>query len=298
MKKAVFTILAIVLMSTPAVALDFGYSISSSEYSQSTSNVTTNASSYHGIGVVGSGSAEGSNWAGGQASTIYNGITITPPSGTVSVKGGSTENFGEALGGFEFSIQTGNKNFLFFIPPVAGAIAGSEGSVEQWSNNASTIVAAHGAASSGASQSSSAGFNGSGASLLIGKNKGPVTGSFTGDSLVEGYTYSYSYKGRTGDTIFVGTASGAGNSAETIITGTGSGYASGSGQTSGGSAINSVVGNNHAPLYGSTSGMYAGQFSYNGNGSGSVSGYSISFNTSLPNGGVFGTSTGISVNGK
>jgi hypothetical protein len=168
---------------------------------------------------------------------------------------------------------------------MTGALAGTKGDVSQQSNNWSNITGTNGVAGSQASQNSAAGFAGADAALLIGKNKGPDTGAFTGDSWVSGETYSYSYKGPG----YIGTVSGAGNSAETIITGNfGTQYAGGSGQTSGGSSID---GNK-----GSTSGAYAGQFSYSGNGSGNVAGYSQSSFNSLPNGGVYGTSSGVSVN--
>ena len=123
---------------------------------------------------------------------------------------------------------------------------------------------------------------------MIGKNK-LDSGAFTGNSVVTGETYSTSYKINGPETRFMGTASGASNSADTTLTGGfGCGYAGGQGQISGQSAI-AVPG-------ASTSGIYAGQFSYQGNGSGNVSGFSESYKTTLTYGQVVGTRTGISVN--
>jgi hypothetical protein len=293
MKKILVVGLMLVLaMAIPAMAWDIGYSISNSDFGVNTPNVQTNTDSFHAIGVLGSGSVGGENWAGGQAVTTHD-IMFTPPVGFVA-NGNATQNFGEAIGGFNYSIQTGNKNFLWIVPPMAGAIAGTKGDVSQGSVDGSGIAAPLpkiGSAGSIASQNSAAGFIGADADLLIGKNKGPATGAFSGDSVVNGYTYSYSYRGMEGNTGYIGTVSGAGNSANTIISGSvGSDYAGGSGQTSGGSSITSQVG------HGSTSGVYAGQFSYQGNGFGNVAGYSQSYGTTLPHGAVFGTSSGVSVN--
>jgi len=277
-KMFIVTIMILMLGVVPAFAGGLGYSWSHSEFDKSTSGVTTNTDSFHAVGVLGSGSAIGSNYAGGQAVTTH----IYPFSdflGDVQF-GKATQNFGETIGGFEFSIETGNKGWL----PIAGAIAGTKGDVSQWSDNWSNITGLNGVAGSQASQGSAAGFVGADAALLIGKNKSD-TGAFTGDSVVGGETYSYSYKGPG----YIGTVSGAGNSAETIITGNfGSGYAGGNGQTSGGSSINSDKG--------STFGAYAGQFSYSGNGWGNAAGYSQSYHTQLTHGSIFGTSSGVSVN--
>jgi len=289
-KMFIVTIMILMLMAVPAFALDLGYSISSSDFDKSTGNstsgVATSTDSFHAVGVLGSGTISGNNFAGGQAVTTH-----TPPfiPGGWIENGNGTQNFGEAIGGFDFSIKTGNKNFLWVIPPVAGAIAGTKGDVSQWSDNWSNISGFNGVAGSQASQGSAAGFIGADAALLIGKNKGPVTGLFTGDSVVNGYSFSISYKGQIGDTKYIGAESGAGNSAETIITGgIGSGYAGGNGQTSGQSSIDGT--------HGFTSGVYSGQFSYSGNGSGNVFGYTQSYNTQLPHGAIFGTSSGVSIN--
>lgn len=291
MKKLLVLVLmlAMVLMAVPAFAWDLGYSISGSHYDADTSGVSTHTDSFHAVGILGSGSATGENWAGGQALTTH----IYPFGGPLGDTqfGGATQNFGEAIGGFSFEIKTGNKNFLWIIPPMAGALAGTKGDVSQESTNWSHISGFNGTANSNASQDSAAGFVGGDAGLLIGKNKSD-TGAFSGDSVVNGYTYSYSYKGIDGNTRFIGTMSGAGNSANTLITGGfGSGYAGGNGQTSGGSFVESTT-----PGVGSSSGMYAGHFSYSGNGWGNVAGYSQSYGTTLPHGAIFGTSSGVSVN--
>jgi len=257
----------------PAMALDFGYSYSPSSYSDSTGNVTTNVNSFHATGVIW-GSATGYNYAGGQALTVLDGITITTPAGTGLINGGSTQNIGQAVGGFEFVVSG-----------IAGALAGTKGDVSQWSTNGSNIstVSITGSAGSIADQSSAAGFAGVDATLSGG------IGSFTGDSQVVGNTYSYSYKGTDGDMRFVGTASGVGNSASTVTTGNyGSGYAGGNGATNGQSNISGGLG--------FTSGVYAGQFSYSGNGAGNVAGGSMSSIQTLQNGAVYGTSTNVSVN--
>jgi len=294
-KMFLLALMLVLIMITPSLALDVGYSLSESNFGATTGNVTSNTDSFHAVGVLGSGSASGGNYAGGQAVTTHIIPTVTLP-GVGSINQSATQNFGSAIGGFDYSIQTGNKNFLFFIPPMAGAIAGTKGDVSQWSSDGTSIFGTSptgfGTAGSFASQGSGAGFVGADADLLIGKNKGPITGLFTGESEVGGYTYSNSWKGIDGNTKYVGTESGAGNYANTIITGgIGCGYAYGSGQTSGQSQLVNTV-----PGYGSTSGMYSGQFSYQGNGFGNVAGYSQSYGTAIPNGAVFGTRTAISVN--
>jgi len=302
-------VLAVVLMATPAMAWNLGYSFSSSDYSQTSSGwvgpgtsggVTTNTDSFHAVGVLGSGTVFGSNYSGGYAVTT-NINPISAPPGQDPNPGGhewnATQNSGGAVGGFSYSIQTGSKNFLWIIPPVAGGIGGTKGDVSQWSADGSNVIGLSGGLTgSYASQNSAAGFCGADADLLIGKDKSPVTGLFTGNSLVNGGTYSYSYRGNDGlGTKFIGTESGAGNSANTIITGgIGSGYAGGNGQTFGGSSINPT--GLPPSVHASTSGMYAGQFSYSGNGNGNVAGYSQSYGTAIPYGYVFGTYSGVSVN--
>ena len=289
MNKILLFALFIVMMVAPAsFALDLGYSGGSSHYGDNTPGVTTQTDSFHLVGIIGSGSATGSNYAGGQALTT----TINPvsaPTGEIANDWNATQNSGEAIGGFNYSIQTGNKNFLGFIPPMAGAIAGTKGDVSQESTDGSYIPGVNGAAGSLAVQESEAGFIGADADLLFGKNKGPVLGSFTGDSVVVGETYSYSYNGQNGATDYIGTVSGAWNLAGTTITGgVGSDYAGGDGRIVGGSYITTPNA--------STNGQYGGQFSFTGNGAGSVVGYSESFRTLLTNGAVVGTRTGISVN--
>jgi len=296
-----FSLIAVVAMlfvAGPALAWDIdsiGLSGGSSEWNQSTGNVTTGTNSFHGVGVLGSGSVDGANHAGGQAVTTHDNVFV----GSVgTLHGGATQNFGQAIGDFSYSIETGDKKFrvwFFEINPMAGAIAGTKGDVSQWSADGSQIDAGPspsgvtGLAGSCAIQNSAAGFVGIDGAFILGKNLGPVTGSFIGNSVVIGETYSYSYKGIDSGVKYIGTMSGAANSANTDLTGNyGSGYAYGSGATQGYSAISTVNG--------STSGMYTGKFSYSGNGYGNVSGYSVSTYQNLTNGGIVGTQTGVSVN--
>jgi hypothetical protein len=264
-------------------AWNIGYSYSYSNWDQNTGNVVNNVDSFHGVGVF-IGSAEGSNYAGGQAITTHDNEFI----GDVGVlTGGATQNSGQALGGFSYDLETG---FL------AGAIAGTKGDVSQQSTDGSIIRGsafdATGFAGSCATQNSAAGFAGADVALVGFGND--TSGSFDGNSVIDGSTYSYSYKGinidgNTGyETGYVGTVSGAYNSADTTITGNyGCGYAGGNGATAGQSSINSVNGSTH--------GAYAGHFSYTGNGSGSVDGSSVSTYTQLPYGGIVGTHTSINV---
>ena len=275
-----------VVFAMPAMAWspDIGYTYGDSNYSDSTSNVNTATDSFHGAGVLFFGHAEGSNYAGGQALTTLDSITLTGlPAGTnlLTIKGGSTLNFGEAMGGFTFDIGG-----------LAGAVAGTKGDVDQWSSNDSSVIGFR-SAGSDATQNSAAGFTGANAALFCGD------ADFKANSLVEGDTFSYTYVGAHKDaginTMWAGTASGASNSANTTTTGKyGSGYAGGDGSISG----HSAYGVNPRPWEknGSTSGMYAGQFSYSGNGSGNVAGSSMSYQTTLPNGAIYGTHTSISVN--
>lgn len=288
--------LAIVsMLSAPAMAVNLGYTYNYSDFNNHSSGVSSDVDSFMAGGVLGSGYANGSSLAGGWAITTHLNVAPTFPLGFIFY-GNATQNDGAAIGGFDYKIATGNKNFLWIIPPIAGAIAGTEGEVCQRSSDGSIIFSfsgtGFGVAGSQASQHSSAGFIGADADLLIGKNQGPLTGSFLGTSLVLGETYSYSYKGQIDGTKFIGTLSGAGNSSNTtILGGNGFGWAGGSGQTSGGSAIV-----NFNPGLGSTSGHYSGQFSYNGNGYGNAAGYSQSYVTALPGGAIFGTHSGVSVN--
>jgi hypothetical protein len=293
MKRYLLALILVLAMAMPAMAWNLGYTYNYSDFDMNTSNVKTDTDSFMAGGVLGSGQALGSSYAGGQAFTAHLPAYTIP-----GANGGATQNFGEALGGFSYDIKTGNKNFLWVIPPVAGAIGGTKGDVSQWSKDHSFMFvlgtpSGFGMAGSCAFQESGAGFIGADADLLIGKNKGAI-GSFTGDSVVWGNTYSYSYKGMIGDplglnTKYIGTLSGAENGADTLITGgIGTGYAFGRGQTSGFSTIQNPLG--------STAGFYSGQFSYCGNGSGNVSGYSESYRTLLPAGQIVGTSSGVRVN--
>lgn len=290
MKKFIIALaLVLSLFSMPVFAANIGYTTSASDFDKNTSNVISDVNSFLSGGVLGSGYVNGGQFAGGQATTTHIGTFWTP-----NDVGQGTQNYGEAIGGWNYSIGTGNKNFLFFIPPMAGAIGNAEGSTFQWSKSGTSIFnltsTGIGIAGSNASQNSGAGFIGGDASVLIGKNKN-TSDSFSADSIVQGFSYSESYKGSIGDTKYIGTKSGAGNTANTYIQGDdGKGYAFGSGQTSGGSSIIAFNGN------GSTYGSYSGQFSYCGNGGGSAIGYSESFRTTLPYGVVFGTNTGISIN--
>ena len=268
MKKFLSLISIVALLfifAVPAMAWDFGYNYSNSNYADSSNpvgNVNTNTDSFYGGAVLFYGHANGGAYAGGQA---YTDIDLN-----------STYNFGEAIGSFNFN--TGGW---------AGAVAGTKGDVDQYSYNAS-LVADFGSAESAATQGSAAGF--AGADIGLGND----SGSFTGDSWVTGYTASSSYKDiirtvKWNDTTLVGTQSVAWNNATTVLDGNyGCGYAGGNGAISGQSAIDYWDG--------STSGMYAGQFSYNGNGSGSVAGVSVSSYQSLAHGAVYGTQTSISVN--
>ena len=278
MKKflSLLIVLGMLFVASNAFALNVGLSYGNSNYNNSTGNVTTGTNSFHGVGVLFYGSATGSNYAGGQALTTNNQTIFTQPL-PGNVTGGATQNSGAAYGGFTFNISG-----------LAGAVAGTSGNVSQWSiNNSNTggsIIGATGSAGSYATQNSAAGFIGANAALFNGNC------NFNAASLVAGGTYSYSYKGIDPNGIaFVGTTSGAGNSANTTTTGNyGCGYAGGNGSTSGGSAINGTNG--------STSGTYGGQFSYSGNGTGNVAGGSVSTYTALPNGATYGTQTSISVN--
>jgi len=293
MKKffSLIVVLLFVFVAGNASAWDLGYTYATSDYDNHSGNVTTGANAFLAGGVLGSGSVTGNQWAGGEAMHWHDNVFIAPP-GTNHIHGGATQNYGAALGGFNYNVMTGNKNFLWILPPVAGAIAGAEGDVSQWSCNHSDISGVWpwtGSAGSSATQKSGAGFEGCDADLLIGKNKSTSAG-FSGESYVGGQTWSYSFKGYDcqKDTLFIGTTSGAANYANTTITGGGDGYAGGSGKTAGGS--------NLSGYNGSTSGKYSGQFSYCGNGQGNAVGYSTSYRIGLPYGAVFGTQVGITVN--
>ena len=71
--KKYFSLIAVLLMliAVPAFAANLGYSVSDSQYDQATSNVVTGTDSFHAVGVLGSGYANGSNYAGGQAVTTH-----------------------------------------------------------------------------------------------------------------------------------------------------------------------------------------------------------------------------------
>ena len=272
-KKILMFTLSLILIASAAFACDLTYSGSTSNWNQNTSNVITNTNSFHSVGTLFHGSSEGSNYAGGQALTTHNNVFM-PPNGSNALNGNATQNFGEALGGFTYSISG-----------LSGAIAGTKGDVSQWSKDTSNIslISLDGSSKSHAIQNSNAGFIGGDAAL------GNRSGSFTGSSVVNGGTYSYSHKGIDNGVKFVGTASGAGNSTNTNITGNyGHGYAYGNSAIKGKSFIN-------APN-GSTSGMYTGHFSYKGNGSGNVAGSSVSSYQALPNGGIVGTYTNVNIN--
>jgi len=255
--------------------------------------VVTDTNSFHSTLVTGSGTANGSNYSGGQASST-NTHAFGPNENTVQIT-----NYGESLGGNSFAITTGNKNSFWIIPPTATALGHSEGDVSQGSKTATGIAGMSstgwGIAGSQSSQGSAAGFEGGTAGLLIGKNKGPQTGSFAADSVVTGTSFSDSYKGMSPDGYkYIGSQAGAGNSANTDITTSGnaigSGYAFGNGKASSGAALGSWNGNSSAAA------NTNGAFCYQGNGAGNVYGLSEVGSKQLPAGAIVYSTTNTSVN--
>lgn len=270
---------------------DFGVTESSSNFNKDLISVTTGTKSSFSGDFLGSGFVRGGSYAGGQANIEYNTVSFTLPPGTTDIDNKSTQNFAQALGGFDYSIATGDKLYCLVNLPTAKATGSTKGGVAQTSTDTSGLSGPTWATNSTSTQQSAAGFESTKSDSLSGINK-TAAGEFTGDSTVNGITYANSYKGQDGNVQFVGTSSGANNSASTVLTGDpGSKHASGTGSTIGSSDIN--IPNN---ISSTTSGKYAGKFCYEENGYGNADGSSVSNYRMLDYGAVVGTRTTIAVN--